>query len=65
MSKIVFPDEMENFELFLFIETFWKYLLRSYLAYKLIQFNRMDTFAVAKHRLSSGHFNENKFNVLK
>lgn len=66
LSKIVFSDEiMENFELFLFIETLLKDLLRSYLAYELIQFNRMDTFAVARHRLSSGHFNENKLNVLK
>lgn len=53
VSKIVFSDEMENFELFLFIETFLKDLLRSYLAYELIKFNRMDTFAVAQHRLSS------------
>lgn len=65
VSKIFFSDEMENFESFLFIETFLKDLSRSYLAYDLIKFNRMDPFAVAQHRFSSRHFNENNLNVLK
>lgn len=65
VSKIVFSDEMENFELFLFIESFYKDLLCSYLAYEPIKFNRMHTFAVARHRNSSGHFNKNNLNVLK
>lgn len=57
---------MEYFELFLFVETFLKDLLRCYSACPRIKFNRMDKlFAVAQHRLLSGHFNENNLNVLK